>query len=217
MAVMPKMANARCIASKRIVQASDGIKFVAFVSIATGGRPEYTAVHEEANHERRPRPRLRRRGDGGGDRIEVDAADRPRPVGGPPAVHAARARLSRHQPADAVGAPRHARAPGRRDPPQLPGVSAPRRLRADRQGASAAPDHPRDAPLRACLDDSGAGEPAPESNRATVGTPPRLRASKPATRLSKWKPLSKLKLDRTVGCMHTEFSMTRPGLIRSSI
>jgi len=37
---MPKMADALCIASKRIVQAPDGIKFVAFVSIAMAARRE---------------------------------------------------------------------------------------------------------------------------------------------------------------------------------
>src|SRR6266446_6374830 len=132
MPVMPEMATAVCIASKRIVPASDGIKFVAFVSIAMARRPGYTAAHEETNHERRPRPRLRRRGHGRADRVEVDAADRPRPLGGPPAVHAARARLPGDQPADAVGASRHARAPGCRYPPQLSGISPSRRLRTDR-------------------------------------------------------------------------------------
>ena len=39
MPVMTEMATAVCIASKRIVQGSDGIKFVAFVSIAMAAAP----------------------------------------------------------------------------------------------------------------------------------------------------------------------------------
>jgi len=40
MPVMREMADALCIASKRIVQGPDGIKFVAFVSIAMAARRE---------------------------------------------------------------------------------------------------------------------------------------------------------------------------------
>ncbi len=67
------------------------------------------------------------------------ALARPRPLRGPAPVHPARARLPRHQPAHALGAPAHARAGGDRLAPQLPGVAAARRVRADRKGTAMLP------------------------------------------------------------------------------
>ena len=88
--------------------------------------PGSTLRRDEADDERGPRRELRGRGDRRDRRHEVDAADRPRPVGRPAALQGARALVPRHQPAHALGAARHARGARRRSC----GAAIPSRRRA---------------------------------------------------------------------------------------
>src|SRR5581483_323230 len=77
--------------------------------------------------------------------------------------------VSRDQPANALGAARHAGTTGRCDPPQLSGIAAARRVRADGEGTRAAADHPRDAEVRSRLDASRSGEgPRPRGTEVKV-------------------------------------------------
>ena len=81
-------------------------------------------------------------------RLEVDGAHRPRSLGGAASLHRARALVRGDQPADARGALALARDRGDRRAPELPGIAAARRVRADGEGQGAPPDRARDAPLR---------------------------------------------------------------------
>jgi len=90
-------------------------------------------------------------------RREMDRAPRPWPVRGATALLGARALLRRHQPADAVGTSARARGRENRRAPQLCGVPAAGRVRADREGRRAPADHRGDAPLRALLAGGRAG------------------------------------------------------------
>src|SRR5437588_3344234 len=103
----------------------------------------------DANDEPRPRDDLMRgrrvRGD---HRREVDGTPRPRPLGGPSPFLPARALVPRHLAPNALRTFAGARRRGNRRATQLPGVAAARRVRADRQGPIAAPDHRCDARVR---------------------------------------------------------------------
>src|SRR3954447_24590225 len=135
-----RRSPAKRIATKRIVGAADEGKTVVAIRTRSVAAREYTAARGEADDERHPQRELCRRRHRRPDRVEVDVRDRPRPFRGAAPLHAARARVPRDQPADAVGAAADAGARRDRDPPQLPEVAAARRVRADAEGARTAPD-----------------------------------------------------------------------------
>jgi hypothetical protein len=85
----------------------------------------------------------------------MDGRASPRPVGRAAPVLRARALASRHQPADPLGTSTRARAGRDRRSAELRGVASAGRVRADRQGGSAPPDHRRDADVRTCVARSG--------------------------------------------------------------
>src|SRR6266576_4126036 len=119
-------------------------------SCDTAARAYYDSAHAHDG----PGPQLQLllgRGLRGDPRREVDGRARARPFGRAAPLHRARALVLRDQPTDALGAAARARARGDRRAPQLPGVAAPRRVRAHGQGRGAAADHRGDAPLRARL------------------------------------------------------------------
>ena len=70
-------------------------------------------------------------------RREVDGGARARPLGGRRAASPSSSTRARDQPADAFRAPARARDRGDPRPPQLRGVAAARRVRADREGRGA--------------------------------------------------------------------------------
>src|SRR3954447_26506556 len=165
------------IATKTIVGAADEGKTSPQLGERSAIAPEYTAARGEADDERHPQRELRRRRHRRPDRVEVDVRDRPRPLRRAAPLHAARARVPRDQPAHALGAAADAGARGDRDPTQLPRVAAARRVRADAEGARAAPDRERDAQVRPLVARRGAARRLARNRRlralSLVRPPPR--------------------------------------------
>src|SRR4051812_37649354 len=120
---------------------------------------------------------LCRRCDLGSDRLEMDGADRPRPLRRAAPLHRTGARVPRHQPPDALRAAAHAGGAGHLPPRQLSRVAAACRVRTDRQGPLDAADHRGDADVRARV--------------ADPGSRPRSRGSRPDPRRLTARPVAR--------------------------